>query len=86
MPPSVAGGKSWNFYNPRDEDVGAGVGGAGGHLQTAGHVSRRPPCVLKARLPRPGAADRLDKLTFTPMESGRVHQYWEQSLDGGKTW
>ena len=26
------------------------------------------------------------KLTFTPMVEGWVHQVWEQSPDGGKTW
>ena len=41
---------------------------------------------FEGRLPRSGAPDRLDKLTFTPMDGGRVHQYWEQSLDAGKTW
>jgi hypothetical protein len=34
----------------------------------------------------PGQGERWDKLTFTPMEEGRVHQFWQQSTDAGKTW
>ena len=36
--------------------------------------------------PVAGGRERMEKLTFTPMEGGRVHQYWVQSSDGGKTW
>ena len=85
MPPGVPGGKSWNFYNSSTrkwEQVWVAPGGA---FKLEG-TFRDGAMRFEGRVPRPGAADRLDKLTFTPLEGGRVRQYWEQSLDGGKTW
>jgi hypothetical protein len=34
----------------------------------------------------PGGARQLERLTFTPVDGGRVHQFWEQSEDAGLTW
>ncbi len=28
----------------------------------------------------------IDKTTWTPLPDGRVHQFWQYSIDGGKTW
>jgi hypothetical protein len=33
-----------------------------------------------------GGGTVLDRLTFTPLSGNRVHQVWDQSQDGGKTW
>jgi len=85
MPPGVAGGKSWNFYNPATKMWEQVWVAPGGSFKLQG-TFREGAMRFEGRLPRSGAPDRLDKLTFTPMDGGRVHQYWEQSLDAGKTW
>jgi|SRR5829696_5784490 len=36
--------------------------------------------------PLPDGARQLERLTFTPVDGGRVHQFWEQSQDDGNTW
>jgi len=41
---------------------------------------------FEGKTPVSGKPDRWEKLTFTPMEGGRVHQFWQQSNDSGKTW
>ena len=28
----------------------------------------------------------IDKITWTPLPDGRVRQFWQASVDGGKTW
>jgi tetratricopeptide (TPR) repeat protein len=85
MPPGVPGGKSWNFYNAATrkwEQVWVAPGGSFKLEGTFHDGAMR----FEGKVPRAGAPDRMDKLTFTPLEGGRVRQYWEQSLDGGKTW
>ena len=85
MPPGNPGGKSWNFYNPVTklwEQVWVAPGGSF-KLQGTFHDGAMR---FAGRVPRAGAPDRMDKLTFTPMDGGRVHQFWEQSTDDGKTW
>src|SRR5260370_14003277 len=36
--------------------------------------------------PKANGHTRLERLTFTPLPEIRVHQVWDQSIDGGKTW
>lgn len=42
--------------------------------------------VLTGTLPRPlrSGGTALDRITWTPLEDGRVRQFWEVSLDGGE--
>jgi hypothetical protein len=35
---------------------------------------------------RPDGHSIQERLTFTPLPTGSVHQFWEQSNDDGKTW
>ena len=86
MPPGSTGGKSWNFFDPRTrmwEQVWVAPAGVTRLQGTFRDGAMR----FEGSIPQPGGApDRLDKLTFTPMDGGRVHQFWVQSTDGGKTW
>ena len=85
MPPGVTGGKSWNFYNPATkmwEQVWVAPAGVL-KLQGTFHDGA---IRYESTTALAGGGERRDKLTFTPMEGGRVHQFWVQSTDGGKTW
>ncbi len=43
--------------------------------------------VMTGPTPRPTPqGEFLDRITWTPLEDGRVRQFWEVSPDGGATW
>ena len=42
--------------------------------------------VLTGETVRPGGAQQMERITWTPNADGTVRQHWEQSTDGGKTW
>jgi hypothetical protein len=85
MPIGGSEGKSWNFYNSSThkwEQVWVAPGSVL-KLEGAFHdgAMRYEGVVVN-----PAGAAVLQRLTFTPMSEGRVHQLWLQSSDGGKTW
>lgn len=85
MPFSGVEGKSWNFYNS-----GAGKWeqvwmSAGNTLKLSGSF-REGAMRFEGTTPQAAGATVQERLTFTPMPDGRVHQVWDQSRDGGKTW
>ena len=79
-------GKSFNFYNS-----GTGkwqqvwVDDRGSVLQLFGEY-KDGAMRYQGETPGPDGTKTLERLTFTKMAEGRVHQFWEQSRDGGKTW
>lgn len=87
MPPGGAGdGKSFNFYDANDgkwHQVWMASGG--GALDLAGNfegkVLRYEGIVRTAN-----GGKILQKLSFTPLDDGQVHQHWDTSSDDGKTW
>ncbi len=85
MPPGGGDGKSFNFYSPLDKKwhqiwiaAGAGV------LDMAGDFEGK--ALHYEGVVQGNGRTALQKLTFTPLDDGRVHQYWQQSIDDGKTW
>jgi tetratricopeptide (TPR) repeat protein len=85
MPPGQVGGKSWNFYNAATKEWEQLWIAPTGVIKMRGEW-RDGAMRFESRTPVPGQPDQLAKLTFTPMEGGRVHQFWVRSTDGGKTW
>jgi hypothetical protein len=86
MPIGGGEGKSWNFYNSgtaKWEQVW--MGATGNVLKLQGSF-RDGAMRFEGTTPHPGGTNTLEKLTFTPLPQGRVHQFWEQSSDGGQTW
>ena len=79
-------GKSFNFY-----DAGTGkwhqlwVDDRGGVLRLAGEY-RDGAMRFEGETPKGDGKKTLERLTFTALPDGRVRQFWEQSVDDGKTW
>ena len=79
-------GTSFNFYDPaRKEwhqtwvDSGGGTlrldgGLVGGSMQLSGHRTR------------PNGDTVVERITWSPMEDGRVRQHWQASTDEGENW
>lgn len=42
--------------------------------------------VLEGSRPRVSGGTVIDRITWTPLEGGRVRQHWIASVDGGTTW
>ncbi|MGX5173141.1 hypothetical protein ACUR5C_03830 [Aliikangiella sp. IMCC44653] len=83
-------GKSYNFYDNQTQlwhqtwiDTSGGILYLNGGLQ-------KDSMVLKGT--RPGKSSNgisqqtTHRITWTPLKDGRVRQYWESSVDAGKTW
>jgi hypothetical protein len=78
-------GRSINAYSPQDgrwHQAWLGSGGLWLHLSGG---LRDGAMVLEGTV---GRAPKLvqHRITWTPMDNGRVRQLWEQSADGGVTW
>lgn len=41
---------------------------------------------LQGNRPTPEGKPAVERCIWTPLPDGRVYQYWDTSLDGGKTW
>jgi len=55
-------------------------------LDLAGGLRDRSKGLEGADRKSPRGGTVRDRITWTPLEGGRVRQLWEQSKDGGKTW
>src|SRR5215510_325419 len=79
-------GKSFNIYNA---SIGkwqqTWVDSAGNALEFYGEF-KDGAMRLVGEKPGPNGAKIINKLTFFPLEGGRVRQLWESSQDDGKTW
>jgi hypothetical protein len=77
-------GTSLNGYDPR-----AGVWrqtwyGFGLHLDLEGGIEDGRMVLSGERQTQQGKV--VDRISWTPLDDGRVHQVWEASQDDGKTW
>lgn len=61
------------------------VGAGGGMLRLSGGL-RDGNMVLEGTTIGPDKQTTLHRVTWTPLEDGRVRQFWESSTDGGTTW
>lgn len=80
MPPNVAGGKSWNFYNAQTKKWEQVWISSGSVLKLEGGFSDGAMRLQGTR------QAGIDRITFTPLPEHRVRQVWDLSTDGGKTW
>lgn len=78
-------GGSWNIY---DASTGqwhqTWVDSTGTLLQMDGGLTDGSMVLAGERQTAEGAV--IDRITFRPLESGRVRQHWKLSADDGKTW
>ena len=78
-------GRSLNFYRPATKTwVQAWVGGGTGLVLIGGYDGRQ----MRLEGESIGASGKLvrDRISWSPLEGGKVRQLWEQSSDEGKTW
>ena len=79
-------GKSFNYFDPEEyEWRQLWVDAAGGHMDYRGEIYQGA-MEFEGRNIRPDGTSSLMRMTFTPLEDGRVRQYIEESKDDGVTW
>lgn len=79
-------GTSYNFYDAvTDKWYQTWVDNRGGHLFLEGGWNGTSMQLFGTRTTRDGKAV-MDRITWTPLEDGRVRQHWQASEDDGDTW
>lgn len=83
---SGSNGKSVNFYDRQTQKWHqTWVDNSGGVLYLDGELQGDVMVLEGRRLGREGKTV-LHKISYTPLDDGRVKQYWQASGDSGKTW
>lgn len=85
---STAGGTgtSVNFYDPTDGRWHQTWVGSGGSVLRLDGALRDGSMVLGGEREGGDGGTVIDRITWTPLEGGRVRQHWEVSGDGGESW
>lgn len=79
-------GKSFNIYNAaKGKWQQTWVDSTGNVLELYGEF-KDGAMRLVGEKPGPNGGKIINKLSFFPLEGGRVRQLWESSQDDGKTW
>lgn len=79
-------GKSFNYFDPEtDQWKQLWINASGGHTFYSGSFSDGAMRFEGTVVAQDGST-KLSRMTFTPLDDGRVRQYIEQSDDGGTTW
>lgn len=79
-------GMSYNFYDQvTDRWYQTWVDNGGGHLFLSGGLMDGSMQLSGERVTRDGKMI-IDRITWTPLDDGRVRQHWEVSDDDGKSW
>jgi hypothetical protein len=79
-------GKSFNIYNAaKNKWQQTWVDSSGSVLELYGEFKDGAMRLVGER-PGPNGVRVVNKLTFTPLEGGRIRQLWESSQDDGKSW
>ena len=80
-------GSSFNIYD-RQRGVWhqTWVDDGGTLLLLDGHFDGTSMVMQSEPVARPNGARLINRITWTPLDSGRVRQHWETSNDGGTTW
>lgn len=83
---SGSNGKSFNFYDRQTKKWHqTWVDNSGGILYLDGELHGEVMILEGTRLGREGKPV-LHRISYTPLEDGRVKQYWQASGDKGETW
>jgi len=78
-------GKSFNFYDRNSKHWHqTWVDNQGGHLKLKGAFNGTSMQLSGPQVT--GSETIINKITWTPLEDGRVRQHWEVSKDEGKSW
>lgn len=77
-------GTSLNWYEPATEQWHQLWVGLGYYLRLSGGLEAGKMVLSGERESPEGAV--IDRITWTPLEDGRVRQLWEMSRDGGRSW
>lgn len=79
-------GTSYNFYDKTtDKWYQTWIDNQGGHLFLEGQMKGNSMELSGEQLTPEGNV-RLNRITWTPLDDGRVRQYWQVSTDDGKSW
>ena len=79
-------GTSFNFYSPvRQSWNQVWIDNSGGQLFLEGKFKDGQMQLKGNRTTRDGK-NVVDRITWTPLEDGRVRQHWENSEDKGRNW
>src|SRR5262245_6955298 len=79
-------GKSFNLFNAaKGKWQQTWVDSSGNALELYGEYIDGAMRIVGAKR-APNGGKIIDKLTFVPLEGGRVRQLWESSKDDGRTW
>jgi len=85
-----SGGTSGKSFNIFDAATGrwhqTWVDDSGMLLQLDGGLTEDGSMVLEGTRPGQGGSEVVHRVTWTPMEGGRVNQVWDSSADGGHAW
>ena len=83
---SGSAGKSFNFYDRQTKKWHqTWIDSRGGVLYLDGGIKGNVMVLQGTRLGRAGE-EVLHRISYTPLEDGRVKQHWQSSRDQGKTW
>jgi hypothetical protein len=85
MPFAGRVGKSWNFFDA-STGMWEQIWMSGGSLLRLQGQLTGGTMAYHGLTAQPNGHSIQERLTFTPLPAGRVHQFWEQSNDDGKTW
>lgn len=79
-------GKSLNFYSPHDRKWHqTWTGSWQSFLFLEGGIDDGK-MVLSATRSTSDGGSRVERITWSKLEGGKVRQHWQQSTDAGKTW
>lgn len=77
-------GVSLNWYEAKSGKWTQVWVGAGYYLNLTGGIEEGRMVLSGERETQGGSV--IDRITWTPLDDGRVHQVWKVSQDGGGTW
>lgn len=81
-PPRAYSGKSLNFYSVQSKKWHqTWIDNQGGPLFLEGGLVSKDMVIEDE-----GKSGAINRITWTPLDAGRVRQHWQTSKDGGKTW
>jgi hypothetical protein len=79
-------GRSINAYSNADRKWHQAWIGSGGQFLHLVGGWRGNEMILEGQSMNAASRPTIERVTWTPMPDGRVRQFWQQSIDGGKTW
>lgn len=79
-------GKSLNFYSPQDRKWHQTWTGTQQSFLFLDGGIEDGKMVLSATRSTSDGGSRIERITWSKLDGGKVRQHWQQSTDAGKTW